>query len=152
DAIAVVCGEETLTYGELDRRANRLAHLLRSYGIGRESLVAIYMERSIEQVVAVLAVTKAGGAWVPIDPDYPLDRVRWMLEDSRAPVVLVHAATADSLPATETGPVCIDLGATSPEELYGAAPDPAFDSPPARGLSPDDLAYVVYTSDRKSTR
>src|SRR5690606_4208695 len=146
DAVAIVCGEETLTYGELDRRANRLAHRLRSHGVGRNALVAIYTERSIDHVVATLAVLKAGGAWVPIDPDYPPDRVRFMLEDSGAPVVFVHAATADSLPATETGTVCIDLGATSPEELYGAAPDPVLDSPPPRDLSPDDLAYVIYTS------
>src|SRR5690606_24658614 len=146
DAVAIVCGEETLTYGELDRRANRLAHRLRSHGVGRNALVAIYTERSIDHVVATLAVLKAGGAWVPIDPDYPPDRVRFMLEDSGAPVVFVHAATADSLPATETGTVCIDLDATSPEEVHGAAPDPVLDSPPPRDLSPDDLAYVIYTS------
>src|SRR5690554_3447347 len=116
DAVAVVCGEDTLTYAELERRANRLAHRLRSCGVGRESLVAIYMERSIEQVVAVLAVTKAGGAWVPIDPDYPPERVRWMLEDSRAPVVLVHAATADALPPTAGELVRIAVDSTPPDE------------------------------------
>jgi len=146
DAIAVVCGDEALTYGELDHRANRLAHRLRSHGIGRESIVAIFMERSIEQVIAMLAVTKAGGAWVPIDPDYPPDRVRFMLEDSRAPVVLVHAATVGSLPATAAKLVRIDIDAATGGERFGAASDPLFDSPPPREIAPDDLAYVVYTS------
>src|SRR5690606_468645 len=144
DAVAVVCGDETLTYGELDRRANRLAHRLRSRGIGRESLVAVYMQRSVEQVVAVLAVTKAGGAWLPIDRDYPPERVRFMLEDSRAPVVLVHAATADSLPPTAAELVRIDVDSTAPDEQSAETPDPALDAPPARETGPDDLAYVIY--------
>src|SRR5690606_17197850 len=146
EAIALVYGDETLTYRELDRRANRLAHRLRSHGVGPNSVVAIYMERSIEQVIAVLAVTKAGGAWVPIDPDYPPERVRFMLEDSGAPVVFVHAPTAAALSATGTEIVCIDFDSAPPAEWYGAAPDPVLDAPPPRTLAPDDLAYVIYTS------
>ena len=88
EALAVVHGEERLTYRELNRRANQMAHYLRRLGVGPEQRVGIALERSVELVVAMLATLKAGGAYVPLDPEYPVERLRFMLEDS-APVVLL---------------------------------------------------------------
>ena len=85
EAIAVVHEGRALSYGELNARANRLAHLLIAEGVGSEQLVALAMPRSIELVVGVLAVLKAGAAYLPLDPDYPADRIAYMLEDGRRP-------------------------------------------------------------------
>ena len=85
DAVAVVFGEQRLTYRELNSRANQLAHYLRDLGIGPNALVGIFMQRALEMPVAVLAVLKAGGAYVPIDPNFPKDRVAFMVEDTQAP-------------------------------------------------------------------
>src|ERR1043166_9924856 len=81
-AMAVVCGEQSLTYRELNVRANRLAHYLRRFGVTTEKMVAIRLDRSIEALVAILGVLKAGGAYLPIDPAYPAERVAFMLEDA----------------------------------------------------------------------
>ncbi|MGC1477785.1 MAG: AMP-binding protein, partial [Terriglobales bacterium] len=88
DAIALTSGSNKITYGELDARANRLAHFLRSSGVGPEVPVAICMHRSIELVVAALGILKAAGAYVPLDPTYPTHRISMLLEDSGAPLVL----------------------------------------------------------------
>src|SRR5580704_1494585 len=85
EAVALVFEDTLVSYRELNRRSNQLAHYLRSQGVHADALVAVYAERSIEMVVALLAVLKAGGAYVPLDPGYPHDRIRYMLEDS-APV------------------------------------------------------------------
>src|SRR6185503_9679422 len=92
DALALVFGAERLTFAELNARANRLARRLVALGVGPESIVALALERSVEMVVALLAVNKAGGAFLPIDPAYPAERRRWMLEDSAARLVLTTAA------------------------------------------------------------
>ena len=92
DAIALVYEDCTISYAELNRRANQLARYLRTLGVGPESLVAICAERSVEMVVALLGVVKAGGAYVPLDPTYPTDRLGYMLEDS-APVALFSKVT-----------------------------------------------------------
>ena len=102
EATAVVfpgAPDQTLTYRELNERANRLAHHLRALGVGPDVPVAICLERSLDMAVAVLAVLKAGGAYVPLDPTYPRERLLQMLEDTAAPVVVSHAATRDRLPA-----------------------------------------------------
>src|SRR5258708_35030418 len=88
EAVAVVFGEESVSYGELNRRGNQVAHYLRGKGVKTESRVAICLERGLEMMVALLGVLKAGGAYVPLDPGYPQERLRFMLEDSD-PVVLV---------------------------------------------------------------
>src|SRR5947209_20027199 len=88
DAVAVVCGGESLTYGELERRANGLAHHLQRLGVGPEVLVGIALERSSEMVVGLLAVLKAGGAYVPLDPSYPAERLAFMREDAGVRVLL----------------------------------------------------------------
>ncbi|WP_153795579.1 AMP-binding protein, partial [Paenibacillus polymyxa] len=90
DHVAVVYEEEQLTYRELNERANQLARRLRNEGIGRESIVGILSERSVDMLVGVLAVWKAGGAYVPLDADYPSERIRFMLEDSGATVLLTQ--------------------------------------------------------------
>ncbi|HEX2094369.1 MAG TPA: amino acid adenylation domain-containing protein, partial [Longimicrobiaceae bacterium] len=137
DAVAVTFEGESLTYAELDRRANRLAHHLRARGVGPEVRVGLLLERGVEMVVAALGVLKAGGAYVPVDPSAPDDRVRYVLADSGAPVVLTRQALADGVPA---GAGAVLLDADGPR--IAAEPDAA----PEVESSPDDLAYVIYTS------
>ncbi|QWP77562.1 amino acid adenylation domain-containing protein [Lysobacter sp. K5869] len=140
DAVAVVHGGEALSYAELNRRANRLAHRLIASGLRPDDRVAIYLERSAAMVVAILATLKAGGAYVPLDPAYPVDRLEYMLGDVAPHTVLTQAALRAGLPATAAQ--VVELGDGS--ELDGfddANPDSA-----QLGLRPDHLAYVIYTS------
>jgi amino acid adenylation domain-containing protein len=109
DAIAVIHNGVSLTYAELNRQANRLAHHLRSVGVGPEVLVAIALDQSADLVVAILATMKAGGAYVPLDLTYPADRLAYMLEDSKAAVVISAIRMMDRLPATDVPAVMIDL-------------------------------------------
>ncbi|HYH78631.1 MAG TPA: amino acid adenylation domain-containing protein, partial [Longimicrobium sp.] len=139
DAVAVAFEGRTLTYAELNARANRLAHLLADRGVGPESRVALCVERSPEMVVGLLAVLKAGGAYVPLDPSYPVDRLRYMLADS-APAVLLTQRSLRGLVATDGVPV-LELDADAAEWA-----DRAATNPPRAGLTPDHLAYVIYTS------
>ena len=130
DAPAVNCGDVTLTYGELRRRAGALARVLAARGVGPESLVGLYLERGADLVVAILAVLEAGGAYLPLDPAYPADRTTAIVRDARPALVLTSRALAVSAPA----------GALTLEDttgLPGAHPSPAEPSHPA---------YVVYTS------
>ncbi|HWK89034.1 MAG TPA: condensation domain-containing protein, partial [Longimicrobium sp.] len=144
-ATAVRFGDERLSYAELNARANRLAHDLRSRGVGPEVRVALCVERGPEMVAAVLAVLKAGGAYVPLDPSYPVDRLQYMLADSAPAVVLTQRAVAQALAGVLDG-----LGGGVPVlELDAAAPAWAVqrETNPARGgLSPEHPAYVIYTS------
>ena len=137
DAIAVVAGEATLTYRELDARSNKLARHLQGFGVGPEILVGICAGRSIDLAVAILGVLKAGGAYVPIDPTYPIERVAWMLEDSGAPIVVTQEKLADELPAAAVT-VCIDSG--------WDAIDAESDAPVESSATASSLAYVIYTS------
>ncbi|GAB7110203.1 hypothetical protein JCM4814A_85180 [Streptomyces phaeofaciens JCM 4814] len=136
DAIAVTCGSVHLTYAELDRGANRLAHFLRARGAGRGATVAVLLPRSAETVVAVLAVLKAGAAFVPVDPAHPTERIRTVLDDSGAALVLVRGAHG-AVPETAS---VLDLDAE--RARIGAQPDDG----PRPPVGPDDLAYVLYTS------
>src|SRR5262249_29897801 len=102
DAVAVITREGTLTYRELDARADRLARRLAAAGAGVGSRVGLFMERSLEMVVALLGVLKAGAAYVPLDPDYPAERLAIMLEDAQAVAVLAQERLADRLPAGAT--------------------------------------------------
>jgi amino acid adenylation domain-containing protein len=137
-AAAVVFEGQTLTYGELNGRANRLAHHLRAVGVGRESLVAVHLERSTEMIVALLAVLKAGGAYVPLDTAHPKDRLAFMLEDTRARVLVTDGELLAKLPAHEAQVVCVD--ADWPQVSRQS------DENPAPLATPDNLAYVIYTS------
>src|SRR5213079_297723 len=99
DATAVVFEQETLSYGELNLRANRLAHHLRGLGVGPETVVGLCLARSLDMIVGLLGILKAGGAYLPLDPDYPRERLAFMLVDARARVLLTHAATHDVMHA-----------------------------------------------------
>jgi len=136
--IALVAGTERLTYSELNRRANQLAHYLQSLGIGPEKLVGVYLERSINNIVSLLAVLKAGGAYVPIDPAYPQDRVTFMLSDSAVAVLITQRSLAGNLPAQPAAVVLID------EDWQRVAA--SSEQSPAVLATPDNLAYVIYTS------
>ncbi|HWG90158.1 MAG TPA: amino acid adenylation domain-containing protein, partial [Candidatus Thermoplasmatota archaeon] len=139
DRVAVTHGAEALTYSELDERSNRLAHHLRRLGVTTETPVALLVERSLDAVTGILAVLKAGGAYVPLDPAAPVDRLRFMLEDSGARVLLTRGRFLQSLPAP--GVPVVDLDTAWAHELAGL---PA--TPPASEASPHHLAYVIYTS------
>src|SRR6185369_13260453 len=139
-AVAVVCAGVELSYGELDRRANRLAWRLRALGVGPESRVAVCLERSTDLEVALLAVLKAGGAYVPLDPEYPRERLAFMLTDARPMVLLSSEPLLDRLPEPEVPVVWLDgldvwLGDA---RSGGRLPD---------GFAGDQqLAYMIYTS------
>ena len=137
DAPAVVFDGVT-TYADLNAQANRLAHHLRSLGVGPDVLVGLCVERSPRMLVGLLAILKAGGAYVPIDPTYPVDRVRFMIEDSQASVLVTETALIDSLPMGAAQVVVIDAAdittaSTSAANLDGAT-------------APETRAYVIYTS------
>ncbi len=138
-AVAVVYGGESVPYAELNARANQLAHYLKDRGVGPDVRVGISMERSLALPVALLSVLKAGGTYVPLDPAYPADRLRQMLEDSR-PVVLLTAGTAGTLFA-DAGVPAIDVDADAP--AWASRPET---NPDAADLTPDHLCYVIYTS------
>src|SRR3990172_1477733 len=108
EAVAVVFEDQRLTYRELNRRANQLAHHLQKLGVGPEVLVGICMERSLEMVVEILGILKAGGAYVPIDPTYPKERLAFVLEDAQAPVLLTQHSMLGELPPLKGRAVCLD--------------------------------------------
>ena len=136
--IAVSAGHEVLTYAELDRRANRMANYLRSLGVGRDTAVGLYLERSPAMVVAALAILKAGGAFIPLDPAQPLERLAFMLRDSEARAVVSTTSLAERLSAGSWQVVAIDRDA---EKIAAQS-----DSQPAVTVKPEDLAYIIYTS------
>ncbi len=139
EAVAVSCADRTLTYAELEVRANRLARRLISLGVGRDVLVGLFLERSVDVVVAVLAVHKAGGAYVPLDPAYPAARVALMLQDSQAPVVVTDRQVRAQLPETPAAVICV-------EELDSDIADPTDAQDNGVAVAADALAYVIYTS------
>jgi amino acid adenylation domain-containing protein len=138
DAVAVVFEKQKITFGELDQRANQLAHYLSKRGIGPESVVAVCVDRSIEMVVALFGVLKAGAAFVPVDPSYPAERVAFLLQNSRAPIVLTQRRVLATLPASPAKTICVD------EEWPEIARETTA-APPGRA-TPENAAYVIYTS------
>ncbi len=143
-AVAVLAGEEALTYEELDARADRLARRLRALGVGPEVPVAVCAGNSPGLLVAVLATWKAGGAFVPLDPSYPRERLRFVLEDAGAPVVLTLAHLKALLPPHRGRVLLLDADAAAD----GDAGEPAAAAP---GADPENLAYVIYTSGSTGT-
>jgi len=142
DADAVVAVELRLSYAELNRRANQLAHHLRQCGVDRDSRVAICVERGPQLLVGLLAILKAGGAYVPLDPGYPAERLAYMLEDSAPVAVLVHAPTRALI--GEWAGVLVDFDECNWQDL-------AQSNPQVPDLSAANLAYVIYTSGSTGT-
>ena len=140
ERIAVTCGRQSLTYRELDDRANRLAWSLRRSGAGPDKIVALFMHRSIDMVCAILGVLKSGGAYLPIDPDYPADRVRYLLEDSGAALLVTDQPGTVPFGVTE-----VDVAASMATPAAGPADIGHLAAPP-NANSPHDLAYIIYTS------
>ncbi|HVT17364.1 MAG TPA: amino acid adenylation domain-containing protein [Thermoanaerobaculia bacterium] len=143
-AVAVTCGSQQLTYAELDARANRLARRLRRMGAGPEALVALCLPRSLDLVVALLAVRKAGAAYVPLDPALPAERLAFMLEDTRAAVLVTVTALAAAAGATAVPLLLLDQLDQLDQETERLAGETAAEL--AAGPHPDNLAYVIYTS------
>ena len=139
EAIAVKCGERSLTYRELDRRANQLANHLRSIGVGPDALVALCVERSLEMLVGILAVLKAGGAYVPLDPAYPQERLKFMLGDCGASVLLTQSHLPPLGEVSESVRV-VNLDAGWDEIARESVKAPEVE------LLPENPAYVIYTS------
>src|SRR5262249_43030420 len=144
DAIAVVCGDLQLTYGELNARANRLAQHLIRLGVGPDCLVGIALERSLRLLVALLGTFKAGGAYVPLDPEYPPARLADLLADSAPVVVVTTTSLRDRLPG-EIPVLCLDEDATRAALTDTIARNPT-DADRTEPLRPDHAAYVIYTS------
>jgi amino acid adenylation domain-containing protein len=138
DAVAVVSGDQQLTYRELNARANQLAHYLISKGVGPEEMVGLYMERSLEMVIGIYGIIKAGGAYVPLDPEYPPDRIAFMVEETDVPVLLTQKHLVNSLTGPRANVICLD----SEWDVINA--EPAHN--PNSGVKPENLAYVIYTS------
>ena len=143
DAIAVVFEEQSLTYGELNCLANQLAHYLQKSGVKPDELVGICLERSLDMIVGLLAILKVGGAYVPIDPDYPQERISFMLQDTQVKVILTCKSLQTSLPNHQSIVVCLDkdwqqINQASQENLNST-------------VSADNLAYIIYTSGSTGT-
>ena len=146
DAVAVVFEDRTLSYAALDAHANRLAHHLRSLGVGPETVVGLCVERSPEMVVGLLGILKAGGAYLPLDPNYPRERLAFMLADAGCPVLVTQAALLDRLPDDAArGASVVRLDADWP--AIARQPDTA----PPLDLDPRHPAYVIYTSGSTGT-
>jgi amino acid adenylation domain-containing protein/non-ribosomal peptide synthase protein (TIGR01720 family) len=144
DAIALSFQDQHLSYAELNARANQLAHYLRSLGVGPEVLVGICIERSLEMVVGLLGILKAGAAYLPLDPSYPQERLSFMLDDAQVSVLLTQSSLLDSLPAPQhartfcldtDGPLLASFSIENPTDLASA----------------DNLAYIIYTSGSTGT-
>ncbi|HEX2093471.1 MAG TPA: amino acid adenylation domain-containing protein, partial [Longimicrobiaceae bacterium] len=139
DAVALAYEDQRLTFAELNRRANRLAHHLHTLGVGPDARVGICVERSVEMVVALLAILKAGGAYVALDPEYPADRLHSMLQDSAPVVLLTQEPLAERFAGMEIPCVALDTDASSWAGRLESDPDPG-------PLTPEHLVYVIYTS------
>jgi len=138
NAVAAVFGSEQLTYRELNHRANQLAHYLQGLGVGPETCVGICVERSLDILVGLLGILKAGAAYLPLDPAYPQERLTFMLEDAQVPVLLTQQPQVEKLPAHRAKVVCLDtdwdaINRESQENLISS-------------VTADNLAYVMYTS------
>jgi amino acid adenylation domain-containing protein len=140
-AIAVVCEGESLTYAELNAKANQLARYLRGKGVVGDQVVGICVERGLEMVVGLLGILKAGGAYLPLDPAYPSDRLAYMLEDAAPTVLLVQERLRSRLPQTTAEVVALDSNWDEIAENIASNLEA-----PVLGLSPQHLAYVIYTS------
>jgi amino acid adenylation domain-containing protein/non-ribosomal peptide synthase protein (TIGR01720 family) len=138
DACAVVFGEHRLTYAQVNERANRLARYLQRQGIGPETLVGLYLERSLDMLVGILGVMKSGGGYVPLDPSYPADRLAYMVADSGTTTIVTHDLLHDSVPATDAHVINMDR-----ERAQIENENP---SNPSCGAGAGTMVYIIYTS------
>jgi amino acid adenylation domain-containing protein len=138
NAVALLSGDRRVTYGEMNARANQLAHYLRSLGIGPDVPVAICIERSVDLPIAALAVLKAGGAYLPLDPTYPSRRLSMLLEDSGTPLVITQSSVAGSVPQGKWKTILLDQVGVDNTSNSAA--------PPAANTKPENLAYIIFTS------
>ncbi len=139
DKVAVICDEEELTYKELNEKANQLAHYLISQGVKDNALIGVCLERSLDMIVATLGILKAGACYIPLDPEYPQDRIQYMLENSAATLVVTQSSVLKRLQLPEIStPVQVDLD----KDAISAQPV----TNPDIEVSADDLAYIIYTS------
>ena len=138
EATATVCEEQRLSYAELNARANRVAHFLRSQGAGPEVLIGLCCERSVNMLVGVLGILKAGAAYVPLDPAYPQERSAVILEDAKAPLVLTEGSLLKTLPRSVGQTICLD------SDWPRIALQPAEN--PVSKVKPENLSYVLFTS------
>jgi amino acid adenylation domain-containing protein/non-ribosomal peptide synthase protein (TIGR01720 family) len=140
DAIALTFGDAALTYRELHERSNQLGHYLRNKGVKEDTLVPICIERSVEMIIGILGILKAGGAYVPVDPDYPAERISFILEDTAAAVIVTSSACKPKIKTSRKDVLMVlpDKKLRMPEKDKAA--------PPVTSLTPSHLAYVIYTS------
>jgi non-ribosomal peptide synthetase component F len=138
DATALASAGASLTYRQLNERANQLAHYLRAQGVGPETLVGVCLERSFDMVVSLLAVLKAGGAYVPLDPAYPQERLSFMIEDAGLLLMLTRQCLLERLPEQKAGVICLDQHA---DAIAGQPKEN-----PSSGVTEKNLAYMIYTS------
>jgi len=141
DACAVVCGDEQVTYRDLNRSANQLAHYLQSLGVGPEARVGVCLERRVDVIVGILGILKAGGVYVPLDPNYPKERLAFMLEDAQVKVLLLH-------PQLEVGPQDDQVQVVN-LTTQGIASQ--REQNPSNRVTANHLAYVIYTSGSTGT-
>ncbi|MEM9271684.1 MAG: amino acid adenylation domain-containing protein [Cyanobacteria bacterium P01_F01_bin.143] len=143
EAVAVVFENQHLTYAELNKRANKLAHYLKTLGVGSEILVGICVERSLEMVIGLLAILKAGGAYLPLDPNYPKERLAFMLKDAQVSVLLTKSVQLNTLPEHESQIICLDRDWQTIAEYS--------QDNPIHYTEPENLAYLIYTSGSTGT-
>ncbi|MCY7973138.1 non-ribosomal peptide synthetase DhbF [Bacillus spizizenii] len=146
EAIAVVCEDQSLSYAELNERANRLARMLISEGVGPEQFVALALPRSLEMAVGLLAVLKAGAAYLPLDPDYPADRIAFMLEDAQPAFIVTNTKAAENIPPAENVPRIVLDDPELAEKLNTYPAENPSNTDRIQPLSPLNTAYVIYTS------
>jgi amino acid adenylation domain-containing protein/thioester reductase-like protein len=146
ERIAATCGEQSWTYRELNRHANRLAHRLRAQGVKRGDLVGICMDRTLHMVSGLLGILKAGAAYLPLDPSYPRDRLAFMVQDAQLRFLLTQEESRSALPAEILGALTVlDAGTVDAGEGKGAGWESDWPDPVSE-IGPEDLAYVIYTS------
>ncbi|WP_404977976.1 non-ribosomal peptide synthetase DhbF [Bacillus subtilis] len=146
DAIAVVYENQALNYAELNERANRLARMLISEGVGPEQFVALALPRSLEMAVGLLAVLKAGAAYLPLDPDYPADRIAFMLKDAQPAFIMTNTKAANHIPPVENVPKIVLDDPELAEKLNTYPAENPKNKDRTQPLSPLNTAYVIYTS------
>src|SRR5262245_22214385 len=137
-AVAVQCKDDRLTYAELNARANQVAHYLRRQGVSPETRIGIAVERSVDMLVGLIGIHKAGAAYVPLDPSYPAERLAYMIKDGGVSILVTQEPLLDEVPSGDARVVCLD------RDWPAIASEP--DTTPSRTVSGDHLAYVIYTS------